>query len=74
MECPYCHRMFKESSADPACKGCLSRRGCQRVRCPDCGYEMPREPRSAARIRELYRRIFHRHKTPPLLQKETRHD
>lgn len=60
VECSFCHRTFDETAAEAACKGCLSGRGCRLIRCPHCGCEMPREPRSAAWLRRILGKVFRR--------------
>jgi hypothetical protein len=52
MNCPYCGLDFKEKEARKGCARCsLVTKGCQRVRCPRCGYEMPAEPVWIKRIK-----------------------
>ena len=43
--CSFCGREFDETKAEAACRGCPSRKGCRRVKCPYCGYETPQQPR-----------------------------
>jgi hypothetical protein len=42
MICGMCGTEFTEEQAGAACKGC-SLGGCGMLRCPRCGYEMPKE-------------------------------
>lgn len=56
MKCSFCQREFNENQARQACKGCLSGGGCQNVKCPYCGYEMPREPRLIGWIKRRLRK------------------
>jgi hypothetical protein len=45
MKCPLCGREFQESEANTACSGCLITRNCHIMKCPNCGYEIPEEPK-----------------------------
>jgi Fe2+ transport system protein FeoA len=51
MKCAFCDFEFDEASALRCCKGCALFGGCQKVRCPKCGYESPRETRLVRWIR-----------------------
>ncbi len=42
MRCPLCGIEVTEGA--PACKGCAASKGCSLLRCPNCGYEIPKEP------------------------------
>ena len=56
MNCPFCQREFDETRLPEACKACPSGGGCRHVRCPYCGYEMPREPGLVKHLRNLFRK------------------
>jgi Fe2+ transport system protein FeoA len=43
MKCGFCGNTFTEEDAGKACQGCPLH-GCNLLRCPRCGYEMPPEP------------------------------
>lgn len=45
MRCSLCGYEFGEDQAQTACKGCLIMKGCKLIRCPNCGFEMPPEPK-----------------------------
>ena len=45
MKCTLCGCEFNEESADRACKGCSAMKGCKLIRCPNCGFETPAEPK-----------------------------
>lgn len=47
MKCTLCGYEYKESEAAHACKGCSLIKGCHLVKCPNCGFEMPPEPKWA---------------------------
>lgn len=44
-KCSLCGFEFNEDEAQTACKNCPMMKGCKLIRCPQCGYEMPPEPR-----------------------------
>jgi len=46
MICSFCGRTFNEESAPKQCGHCNPLVECGRVKCPYCGYESPKEPKS----------------------------
>ena len=56
MICGFCHQEFRPEEAEKTCQACPLR-GCGLLRCPRCGYEMPREP---GWVQWLNRRKRHR--------------
>ncbi len=44
MKCDLCGFEFREEQAGAACKGCSFSRSCSLIKCPNCGYEIPKEP------------------------------
>jgi Fe2+ transport system protein FeoA len=45
LTCPACNHQFDEAAArGTACGACLAAGACGLVKCPECGYESPREP------------------------------
>ena len=46
MICSFCGRKFDEKSATKQCGRCAIRLECGKVKCPYCGYESPKEPKS----------------------------
>lgn len=45
MRCAFCDREFDEKLARKACAACSLFGGCEKVKCPHCGCESPRETR-----------------------------
>ncbi|NOX97382.1 MAG: hypothetical protein GXO98_04865 [Nitrospirae bacterium] len=45
MKCSLCGYEFEEKETSSACVGCPLTKGCQLIKCPNCGYEVPAEPR-----------------------------
>lgn len=43
MKCPLCGLEFKENDGQAACKSCPLATSCSLIKCPNCGYEVPRE-------------------------------
>jgi ferrous iron transport protein A len=44
MKCSFCQFEFSEEAAEAACGRCALFGGCRFLRCPRCGFEMPRTP------------------------------
>lgn len=43
MKCQLCGFSFDKKEADVSCSGCVLRKGCSLLRCPNCGFEFPKE-------------------------------
>ncbi len=43
-KCGLCGREFRKEEALTACVSCPFHKGCKLIKCPNCGYEFPREP------------------------------
>lgn len=52
MKCSLCGLEFDEDKAHRACGDCLLTKGCRLIRCPNCGFETPPEPKWAKRFRK----------------------
>jgi rubredoxin len=52
VKCSFCGYKFDEEKADLSCKGCFMTKGCRLIKCPNCGYEMPPEPKWLKKILE----------------------
>ncbi|MFZ2654558.1 MAG: hypothetical protein WAX69_06540 [Victivallales bacterium] len=50
MRCSLCGNEFDENSAASSCEGCIMAKKCRMVKCPNCGYETPKEPEWIKRI------------------------
>jgi hypothetical protein len=55
--CPYCRKEFVAKDAKKECQSCSSFGGCQKVKCPFCGYESPREPEFIENLRVLKKKF-----------------
>lgn len=53
MKCALCGFEFEESEAARGCSGCASMGGCGLIRCPNCGYEWPKEPAWVTKLMRL---------------------
>jgi len=45
MKCPLCGYEFQEADAEASCQGCPMAGGCHMVKCPNCGYDVLKEPK-----------------------------
>lgn len=45
MKCTLCGNEFNEKDAEGACKNCPIMKGCRLIKCPNCGFEIPLEPK-----------------------------
>jgi len=45
VKCAFCGHNFNEEEADLSCKGCFMAKSCKLIKCPNCGYETPLEPK-----------------------------
>ncbi len=45
MKCLLCGLEFRQGKEVSGCRGCPLARSCGLVRCPNCGYEVPLEPK-----------------------------
>jgi len=45
MKCGLCGYEFDEKESRPACGNCIMAGGCKLIKCPNCGYEWPPEPK-----------------------------
>jgi rubredoxin len=45
VKCPLCGYSFEEDRAKDACGGCPMAGNCHMLRCPNCGYDIPKEPK-----------------------------
>lgn len=57
MECPLCGKSFDENRTENTCQGCPLHGKCNMVKCPGCGYEMPRESRLLKILGALKRKV-----------------
>lgn len=45
VKCSLCGYDFKEQVAQRACKSCPMMKDCKLIKCPNCGFETPPEPK-----------------------------
>lgn len=58
MKCALCGLEFKEEEEGVSrCRGCPLARSCGLVRCPNCGYEVPLEPKFLKAFKKWRKRI-----------------
>ena len=58
MKCPLCGLEFKEEDGQAACKGCPMARSCELIKCPNCGYEIPKESALIKKLKRWKERIY----------------
>lgn len=57
IKCPLCGFECEEDQCSGACNDCpLHSKRCNMIRCPNCGYMIPKEPRLVKIIRDIWRR------------------
>ncbi|MDP2856435.1 MAG: hypothetical protein Q8P50_00465 [Bacillota bacterium] len=44
VKCPFCGHVFEEVDATGGCRGCPMAGSCAKTKCPNCGYEVLKEP------------------------------
>lgn len=54
MKCGLCGNEFDETSGKASCPSCPVSRGCNLLKCPNCGYEMPVTPVWLEKIRNIF--------------------
>lgn len=54
MICPACKHEYSPNASTVECGACLMRGSCGLVKCPECGYETPREPGFVGRLLSLF--------------------
>ena len=52
MKCSLCGIEFDEKEAQAACSGCTLVKNCELIRCPNCNFEMAREPEWIKKLRD----------------------
>ena len=52
MKCALCGYEFEEEEGIAGCQGCALAGSCSMLRCPNCGYDNPRESRLAALLKK----------------------
>jgi len=45
IKCSFCGNEFTEYQSKSACSGCPMTKVCNKNKCPNCGYEIPKEPK-----------------------------
>lgn len=58
VKCALCGYEFDEKNSKSSCKGCFMAGGCDLIRCPNCGYETPREPGWVNPVRNKISKMF----------------
>lgn len=53
MRCSFCGSVFDKNNAEKGCNGCPFQGGCRKIKCPNCGFEMPEEPAWIRKLRSI---------------------
>jgi ribosomal protein S26 len=51
MKCPLCGYEFNEQESKAGCSTCHILGACKMIRCPNCSYETPSEPKIIKRLK-----------------------
>ena len=51
-KCSFCGYEFSEEQGTAGCKGCPLHKSCGKLKCPNCGFEIPKEPKFIAWLRK----------------------
>jgi len=60
MKCSFCGHEFDENAAPSACEGCIMAKKCRLVKCPNCGYEIPKTPEWMKKAGKIFEKIGRR--------------
>jgi len=52
MKCSLCGFEFAQDQAQTACRNCPLMKGCKLIKCPNCGFETPPEPKWGRHFRK----------------------
>ncbi|MBN2544263.1 MAG: hypothetical protein JXB50_00610 [Spirochaetes bacterium] len=55
MKCSLCGYEFDISESSSACSSCPMNKSCTLLRCPNCGYEFPKEPEWLEKLTKLFK-------------------
>ena len=56
IKCEFCGNEFSEDESIKGCKGCPMSKSCNKYKCPNCGYEMLKEPKLIKIIKKWVKR------------------
>jgi rubredoxin len=59
IKCSFCGYEYSESQSSAGCSGCPMRGACGKQRCPNCGFESPREPGIIKLIKKAFGKQGH---------------
>lgn len=57
MKCPLCGFEFREEDCKDTCRGCPMSGACHMMKCPNCNYEIPAEPKLVKVLRAWKEKI-----------------
>jgi len=53
IKCSFCGFLIDEQIAQRGCTGCPFKGNCKNIKCPNCGFEMPEEPKWIKKLKRL---------------------
>ncbi|EOC99525.1 hypothetical protein [Caldisalinibacter kiritimatiensis] len=56
IKCSFCGYEFNEDEAAKGCKSCPMSKACNKYKCPNCGFEIPKEPKFIQLIKKWGRK------------------
>ncbi|KPU26674.1 hypothetical protein TR13x_08830 [Caloranaerobacter sp. TR13] len=56
IKCNFCGYEFNENESQKGCHGCPLNKSCNKYKCPNCGFEIPKEPKLIQLIRKWRKR------------------
>jgi len=52
IKCSFCGHEFEEQESVASCSSCPMHKNCNKYKCPNCGYEIPKEPKIISIIKK----------------------
>lgn len=52
IKCSFCGHEFEEYESIEGCAGCPLHKNCNKHKCPNCGYEVLKEPKLISKIKK----------------------
>lgn len=62
MKCNYCGFEFDEQELLKSCKSCPMSKACNKMKCPNCGYQILKEPKTILLLKKWVNKIGFRSK------------
>lgn len=56
MKCGLCSQEIDEKKGRSTCDGCPFAKNCDMIKCPNCGFDNPVEPKWVERVKNFFKR------------------